>query len=280
MPEEPPSEPETDRRSGRNLKVAAVAGLTLAALAIGAIILGRGPFFVLALVMILIAQAEFYLAVRKAGYDPATALGLVAALVLMAGAYFRGETAIPLVLFLTVVFTFVWFMAGVAKADVATSIGVSILGVAYAPLLGAFAGLMLRRPDGRGVVLATIGAAALYDVFAYAGGSRFGKHPIAPAISPKKTIEGAALATVAILILGTVIAPLLGPWSYIQAFVFAGLICVAAPIGDLVESRIKRDLGIKDIGVLIPGHGGSLDRLDAVLFSAPFAYFSLRLFGL
>jgi phosphatidate cytidylyltransferase len=287
LPERPA--PKTDRlsdsgisptRQGRNVKVAAAAGLTLGALALGSMFLGRAPFFAFAVVMILIAELEFYFAVRRGGYDPAIALGMIAGGVLMVGAYFRGETAIPLVLFLAMLFTFVWYMAGGTASNVVNSVGVSILGVGYTPLLGAFAGLMLRRPDGRGVVIATIGAAVFYDVFAYAGGSRWGKHQLAPSISPKKTIEGAAIATVAILILGTVIAPQMGPWSYLQAFVFAALVCLFAPLGDLIESRIKRDLGIKDMGALIPGHGGSLDRLDAVLFSAPAAYLSLKIFGL
>jgi phosphatidate cytidylyltransferase len=267
-------------RQGRNLKVAAAAGLTLGALALATIFLGRGPFFAFAIVMILLAELEFYFAVRRGGYDPAIALGMIAGGVLMVGAYFRGETAIPLVLFMSLLFTFIWYMTGGTTSNIVNSIGVSVLGVAYAPLLGAFAGLMLRRGDGRGVVLATIGAAVFYDVFAYAGGSRWGKHPLAPSISPKKTVEGAAIATVAILLLGTFIAPQMGPWNYPQAFVFAALVCLFAPIGDLIESRMKRDLGIKDMGALIPGHGGSLDRLDAILFSAPAAYLSLRIFGL
>lgn len=271
---------EASTGTGRNLKVAIAAGLTLAALAIGALVLGTGPFFALAVVLILIAQGEFYLAVRKAGYDPATALGLVAGLMLLVAAYFRGEAAIPLVLFLTVVFIFVWFMAGGSRSNIVISAGVTLLGVAYAPLLGAFAGLILRRPDGRGLMLALIGAAALYDVFAYAGGSRWGRRPLAAAISPRKTVEGALVATAAILVLGTIIVPYLGPWNRAQALLFSALICFFAPVGDLVESMFKRDLGIKDMGALIPGHGGALDRLDAILFCAPAAYLSLKVFGI
>ncbi|MGH2812373.1 MAG: phosphatidate cytidylyltransferase [Actinomycetota bacterium] len=272
---------EPEVRPGRPLKIAIAAGLTLAALAIGTLILGSGPFFVLAAMMVLIAQGEFYLAARKGGHAPATALGLMAGAVLLFGAYFRGETAVALVLFLTALFAFVWYLAGDLTRPVFSSVAITMLGVAYPPLLGVFAALILRRPDdGRGIMLAMIGAAAIYDVLAYAGGSRFGRRALAPTISPRKTAEGAAVASIGVLMLGTLLAPLLGPWSFPQAFVFSALICLGAPVGDLVESLIKRDLGIKDMGGLIPGHGGSLDRLDGILFCAPAAYFSLVIFGI
>jgi phosphatidate cytidylyltransferase len=122
-------------RQGRNLKVAAAAGLTLGALALATIFLGRGPFFAFAVVMILLAELEFYFAVRRGGYDPAIALGMIAGGVLMVGAYFRGETAIPLVLFMSLLFTFIWYMTGGTTSNIVNSIGVSVLGVAYTPLL-------------------------------------------------------------------------------------------------------------------------------------------------
>ena len=280
---ESPAEPTTPEKplTGRPVKVAVTAGLILAALAVGMLILGPTPFFVFAALMILLAQGEFYAAVKRAGYDPALALGVVSGSVLLFGAYFRGEPAISLIVFLTLLFTFIWYMAGEQKGSLVGSISVTMLGVAYVPLLGVFAALMLRRPqDGRGIILVTIGVVAIYDILAYAGGSRFGRHVMAPKISPNKTWEGVGIATVGILLLGTFVAPVLGPWNFQQAFVFAALMCVTAPVGDLIESMIKRDLGIKDMGMIIPGHGGALDRLDSILFSAPAAYLSLVVFGL
>lgn len=287
-------ETEQPARSGRNLKLAIATGLTLAALAFGLLALGPQAFFVLVFVMILLAQGEFYLATRKAGYDPATALGLVAGAVLLLGSFLRGEAAATLVIFLTVVFSFVWYMGsspsrpseGERAGSLMSSFGITLLGVAYIPLMGSFVALMLRMApgidgdDGRGAVLVALGAAALYDVFAYAGGSRFGKRKLAPQISPGKTVEGALIASVGVTILAAALSPLFGPWNPVQGAVFGLAASLAAPLGDLFESLMKRDLGIKDMGSVFPGHGGALDRFDAILFTAPVAYLTLRLFGL
>lgn len=274
------TEAVAESRRGRNLKAAIAAGLVLAALALGLLYLGEAPFFALAVILILIAQGEFYLAVRRGGYEPATALGLVAGAILLIGSFVRGETAAALVLLLVIVFSFVWYLAAEQRARVAVSVAITLLGVAYVPLLGSFAALILRRSDGRGIIIAVMGAAAIYDVIAYAGGSRFGKRRLAPRISPSKTVEGAAAASAGVMVLAVILGPVLGPWSWWQALTFGALIGVTAPIGDLVESLIKRDLGIKDMGAIIPGHGGAMDRLDAILFSAPAAYLTLRVFGL
>jgi phosphatidate cytidylyltransferase len=257
----------------------------LAALLLGLLFIARGAFFGLIFVVLLLAQSEFYAAARKGGHNPATALGLVAGAVLLAAAYLRGESAAALVIPLFVVFLFVWYLSATppnppGRPNVMADIAVTLLGVVYIPLLGSFVALMVKRADGPGVVVATIGATAVYDVLAFAGGSLWGRRPLASAISPHKTLEGFGFATVALVILGTVIAPLLGPWNLAQALVFSLTICVAAPLGDLFESMIKRDLGIKDMGSIFPGHGGALDRIDAILFTAPAAYLSLRVFGL
>lgn len=266
---------------GRNLKIAIATGLTLAALVIGLLYLGPQYFFVLAFVVILMAQVEFYSAVRKAGYDPATALGLVAGAIMLAGVFYKGPQAAGLVLFLSLTFCFVWYIAHESRDGVIVNIGITMLGIAYIPMLGSFAGLLARRPeDSLGVTVTMIGAAAFYDIFAYAAGSKLGKTPLAPTISPKKTREGAIFATVGIIIMAAIVAPMLGPWSWPQALVLGVLVAITAPLGDLFESMLKRDLAIKDMGAIFPGHGGALDRIDAILFTAPAIYISLTLFGL
>lgn len=288
--ESAPKVPETRKmtalpKGARNIKMAIATGLAIAVIAVVLLLLGRGPFFLLILVLILLAQGEFYFATRKAGYDPATALGLTAGGVMLVGAYLKGEAAIPLVIFLALLFSFVWYMGSEARG-ITVSLGITLLGVAYVPLLGSFVVLMLRMPagaegsDGRGIAIVAAGAAALYDVFAYAGGYRWGRRRLSPAISPSKTVEGALIATVGILVAAVLLAPVFGPWSRWQAAVLGLLIAVFAPLGDLFESLIKRDLGIKDMGTIFPGHGGALDRFDAILFAAPAAYLSLRIFGL
>jgi phosphatidate cytidylyltransferase len=267
---------------GRNLKAAIVTGVVLGGAVLALLAVSAGAFFALAAVIILVAQGEFYMGARKAGRDPAIPLGLVAGAVLLAGVFLRGEQAAGLVLFLTLLFTFVWYLVSERRAaDPVAEVAVTLFGVAYVPLLGAFAGLLVRRPDGAGVIVAMILATAVYDIGAYAGGSRYGRHKLAPTISPNKTTEGTVAATLLTLVVGSIAAALLGPWdTFGQALAFSALVCVAAPLGDLAESMIKRDFGTKDMGTIFPGHGGALDRIDAMLFVAPATYLSLRAFGI
>lgn len=267
---------------GRNLKLAVVTGLVLASAVLGLLYLGATPFFGLVAAILLIAQAEFYVAARRAGHDPAIALGMVAGGVMLVGAYTRGEAAAGLVLVLMFLFSFVWYLSLEKRRRVVGDLAATILGVAYIPLLGTFAVLLLRRPDGRGAVMAMIAAAVLNDVLAYAGGSRFGKRLIAARISPHKTLEGFGIATLGTVLLAPPLIAIfsVGPWNYPEAVVLAVAISIAAPFGDLFVSLVKRDLGIKDMGSLLPGHGGALDRVDGILMAAPAAYLSLRIFGL
>jgi phosphatidate cytidylyltransferase len=124
-------------------------------------------------------------------------------------------------------------------------------------------------------VIATIA----YDVGAYAVGGRSGRTPLAPNISPNKTWEGLVGATVITFAVTLIVQVIfkMHPWTFGRAFWLAAVVCVAAPLGDLAESMIKRDLGVKDMGRVLPGHGGVLDRIDGLLFVAPAAYYLLRL---
>ncbi|MGH2704073.1 MAG: phosphatidate cytidylyltransferase [Actinomycetota bacterium] len=274
--------------------VRVVTGVVLGGAVLGLLALGRAPFFLLVLAVVLVAQAELYHALRQAEYDPATSLGLVAGAVLLGGTYLRGGAAVGLVLFLTLVFSFVWYAGAGREASGPTAeaepvplgrsatagIAVTMLGVAYVPLLAAFAVLLLTRPDGVGLVLTLVGGVAVYDTVAYFAGRAFGRRRLAPSISPGKAIEGTIGATVGTVLVMAFVAPRLGPWDMVQAALLGTAICVMAPLGDLFESLLKRDLGIKDTGMLLPGHGGALDRIDAILFCAPAVYASLRVFGL
>ncbi|HEX2179515.1 MAG TPA: phosphatidate cytidylyltransferase [Actinomycetota bacterium] len=264
---------------GRNLKLAILTGLTLAALVVGLLYLGSEAFFGLAIVVIMLAQAEFYRATRNAGHNPATALGLIGGAVVLVGVFLSGQAAAGLALFATLAACFGWYMSFETRANLVANVAITMMGVVYIPLLGSFVGLLSRRPDGRGVTIAAIGAAAVYDIFAYAGGSKLGRHPMAPSISPNKTWEGAAVATLATVAIAFFAGPALGPWTPVEAALLGLAVSAVAPLGDLVESLIKRDLGIKDMGTIFPGHGGALDRIDAILFTAPTVFFSLQLFG-
>jgi phosphatidate cytidylyltransferase len=268
------------KKAGRNLKLAILSGVSLGALVVGLLYVGVEAFFGLVFVVVMLAQAEFYRAARRAGHNPAAALGLVAGVILLLGVFNYGEAAAAPVLFALLVCTFIWYLAVEVRLNLLTDVGITMLGVAYIPLLGSFAGLLAIRPDGRGVTIVTLAAVAAYDIFAYAGGSMVGRTPLAPRISPNKTWEGAAVATLATVAVTVGLGPRLGPWSLGQAAILGALIALVAPVGDLLESMMKRDLGIKDMGSIVPGHGGALDRIDAMLLAIPSCYFSLKLFGL
>ena len=120
-------------------------------------------------------------------------------------------------------------------------------------------------------------ATVAHDVGAFAVGSRLGRTPLAPSISPNKTWEGVMGASTATLIACLLIVRAIHPWNVGRAFALALVVSVVAPIGDLCESMLKRDLGVKDIGWVLPGHGGFLDRIDALLFVVPATYYLVRL---
>lgn len=266
--------------AGRDVPMAFLTGLVLTALALGAIAIGPGPFAVVASVLVLLAQGEFYFALQKRHYQPATALGLAAGGLMLGAAYYRGEAAMLVVLALTVVATFLWYMTVPQphRRNVVSNIGLTLLGVAYIPLLAGYALAVLQLADGRALALSIIGLTVAYDIAAFVVGTWWGSRPLAPNISPKKSWEGAIGATfvVAAIAIGAV-APAVGLLDTIPASVgLAVVVSIFAPLGDLAESLLKRDLDLKDMGGVLPGHGGVLDRIDALLFVAPAAFMYLR----
>jgi phosphatidate cytidylyltransferase len=274
--EDSPAEPSAPRGGGRNLPIAIITGLTLAGLLLGTLFWKPVAFFVLAASVILLALQEFYAALSSRGYRPATALGLAGGALVLFGAYWKGPQALSFGLVLTLVGAFLWYLVDPERDRVATNIAVTVLGVAYIPMMGAHAILIRDLPHGIAHVIAFIGAVAFYDIGAYASGSFFGKHKIAPAVSPSKTWEGAAGATVFVFAAALLIGPHLGLLDLGSAALVAAAASILAPLGDLAESMLKRDLDIKDMGTILPGHGGALDRLDALLFAAPAVYWILR----
>jgi phosphatidate cytidylyltransferase len=267
--------------AGRNLTAAVISGGLLAAAVIALLVIGKGPFAVFATLVVLLGQAEFYAVMRTRGYRPATLLGLVVGAFIVGGAYLRGEGAILFGLAMAMAFTVLWYMAASpeSRKGLTADAGVTLVGVLYVPGLASFALLLLALPGdiGRNVFLTVIGLTILYDVVAYAVGSIWGNRPLAPTISPGKSWEGLIGATLSLLLVALAIVPSIDPFTASTSVMLALLIAVAAPLGDLVESAFKRDLGVKDMGTILPGHGGILDRIDAILLTAPVAYYFLRI---
>jgi phosphatidate cytidylyltransferase len=160
---------------------------------------------------------------------------------------------------------------------------VTVFGFAYVGLLGGFAGLLLVFPDGVGMIIGLVLCAVAYDVVGYFVGSRMGRRPLMPDVSPNKTVEGLVGGMGASVLMGLVIGVIfsLHPWNSAGHGLLLGIVvAIFAPLGDLVESMLKRDLGLKDFGTLLPGHGGVLDRFDAMLFCLPAVYYLVVALGL
>ena len=275
---------------GRNVPAALVSGILLGAAVLALLAINKGAFVVLATAAVLLAQAELYAVMRSRGLQPATLLGLVCGGFTFVGAYLHGEPAVLLGLALGVGLTVPWYVAAPlsARKHTTANAAATILGLAYVPLMASFAMLLLRIEGGtdgevgRNLFLAMLVLTVLYDVTAYAIGSIWGHRPLAPTISPNKSWEGALGATFIVLLVALAVVPNFTPFNIEgigpgPAVGLALIIALVAPLGDLVESAFKRDLGVKDMGSLLPGHGGMLDRIDAVLYTAPAAYFLLRI---
>jgi phosphatidate cytidylyltransferase len=252
-----------------------LTGVAIAVVALIVLKLGRGPATLMVAVIVGAAAFELYEAFRRAGYHPATVIGLLGSVSIVGIAYSDGLDAFPLVTILVVAFTMLWYMLEVVKARPIVNIAITLFGFAYVGIFGAFAGLLLSLPDGIGFIIGLAICAIGYDVFGYFIGSQFGRSRMSPRLSPNKTWEGLFGGMVAAIVLGGIVGSVLSPWndSISHGLALGFVVAIVAPIGDLCESMIKRDLGIKDLGTLLPGHGGVLDRFDAMLFCLPAVYY-------
>lgn len=271
-----PPEPSAEEPGmGRSLPVAIGTGVGFAAAALFLMSLGPAVATFLVAVVITLAAAELFSGLQRAGYQPATLLGLVASAAMVGGAYWRGEAAHPLMVGLAVVFSFLWYLSGVSRARPVVNAGVTVLGVLYVGLLGSFGALLLRWPndDGIGLLLGAIIATVGYDVGGFFIGRRIGQSPLAPEISPHKTYEGLVGGMAVSVLISVLVVAQVHPWDFGSALVLGIVASIVAPMGDLTESLLKRDLGIKDMSGILPGHGGLLDRFDGLLFVLPATYY-------
>ncbi len=257
--------------------MAAMVGGGFAVLALVVFLIGQslGPWL-LATGVVMACAYELFGAFQRAGLRPATLLGLTSCFALMWGAYARGLPAIPLVLFLAFVGSMLWYLLKVIHARALLGVGTTMLGVVWVGMLGSFAPLMLASgPGGRMLFVGAIVCAVASDVGGLTVGTVAGRSQIAPDVSPNKTVEGTLGGLALSIVFGIIVGLSSEVWgnSFFNGLLLGLVVGVIAPIGDLSQSLIKRDLGVKDMGTALPEHGGFLDRFDSLLFALPATYF-------
>ena len=299
-PEQKPRAPRTSRSggaprtgnvadggtAGHDIRVAIGTGVLFGIVALACFAAGTVATLVLVTVVVLLATAEGYAAFRRAHYHPATLLGLVAVLSLMIETYNKGVAVLPLVLVLLVAGSFIWYLARVEPAaDPVSGLLSTVFVFVWIGALGSFAALLLNPnlfPDRHGIafVLAAVIVTVTDDVASLLIGSAMGRHQLAPSISPNKSWEGLIGGGLAAILVSVVVVHFIHPWTVGKALVFGIVVAIVAPLGDLSQSMLKRHLGLKDMGRLLPGHGGLLDRFDGLLFVLPATYFVVKAFHL
>jgi phosphatidate cytidylyltransferase len=275
---EAPHRPQRAARTGggdRDMGMAVVVGVGFLAAALILFKMGPAPAMILVTAVIGLAVAELYGVLRQVGYQPVALVGITGSVGMVIGAYNYGTAAIPTVLFLTTAVCLLWYLVGAAHDTPVMNVGVTLLGVLWVGLFGSFAALILSIGDlGVGILLAAVLGTVGYDVGGLFVGKNAGRQPLSAA-SPNKTVEGllggCAVAFALVVLVAAVVG--FGPIDSFAEGALVGLaVALFAPLGDLCESLVKRDLGVKDMSSALPGHGGLLDRFDALLFVLPAVY--------
>jgi phosphatidate cytidylyltransferase len=271
-------EPERSSRAGRNLPAAVGVGVTLALLIVVPLYSPyRWLFIAVVALAVAIGIREIVGALRTLGAQPPMLPLVGGGVAMIAVAYRDGAAALFMTFVLTVLACLVWRLADPAEGFL-RDIAAATFTAAYVPFLAGFAALLAIPDDGPRRVTAFILLVVCSDVGGYAAGVFLGKHPMAPTVSPKKSWEGFGGSLTACAVAGAIVF-----WALLDANPLLGVayglaVVGTATLGDLGESMVKRDIGIKDMGTLLPGHGGIMDRLDSLLPTAPVAWLLLSAF--
>ncbi|MEU6991347.1 phosphatidate cytidylyltransferase [Streptomyces sp. NPDC046465] len=278
QPQPAPVAPQK-KSAGRDLGAAIGVGVGLGAVIIASLFIVKAVFIGVIAVAVVVGLWELTsrLEERKSIKAPLVPLAVGGAAMVVAG-YVRGTEGAWVAMALTALAVLVWRMTEPPEGYL-KDVTAGVFAAFYVPFLATFVALMLTADDGPKRVLTFLLLTVVSDTGAYAIGWRFGKHKLAPRISPGKTREGLVGAVTFAMAAGALCLQFLiddGAWW--QGLVIGFAVAVSATLGDLGESMIKRDLGIKDMGTLLPGHGGIMDRLDSLLPTAPVVWLLLVLF--
>jgi phosphatidate cytidylyltransferase len=265
-------------RLGRDLRAAILVGVALGAVILASLFVVRQLFIAVVAASVLVATWEVVGALRRGGgIQVALIPALVGGQAMLWLSWPFGVTGVISAAAVTMLVCLLWRMRQ-GPDGYLRDVSASLFTVAYVPFFAAFACMLVLPSDGAGRVLTWMLCVVASDVGGFAAGVVAGRHPMAPTISPKKSWEGFAGSVTACMILATLLLAFTfhAPWW--SGLVFGAALAGSATVGDLGESLIKRDLGIKDMGNLLPGHGGIMDRLDSLLPTAPVAFLLLSLF--
>jgi phosphatidate cytidylyltransferase len=263
-------------RAGRNIPIATGVGLSLGAVLLASLLFRKEGFLAVVIVASCFALWELRDGLAKGRMSVPILPSFVGAVAMIAASFVGGGQALTVCFGLTCISVLLWCVFDGIQGSIRDISG-GIFVAAYVPLLASFSSLLLAEPDGARRVIVFIGVTICSDIGGFAVGVIAGRHPMAPSVSPKKSWEGAAGSVVACVIAGVATVILLLDGSWWAGAILGVMIAVSATLGDLTESTIKRDLGIKDMGSLLPGHGGFMDRMDSLLLAAPVAWAILTL---
>jgi phosphatidate cytidylyltransferase len=273
---DPASEPKRTR-AGRNLPAAVAIGVVLGGLVVLTLFTVKATFLAYMGAVVGVGLWELRQVLADRGISiPLTPI-VAGGAAMFTLAYWYGAQPALAALAVTVLVLMAWRLPG-GPAGYLRDLTASVFTLAWVPMLGVFVPLMLSRPDGARRTLIFILLAVCSDVGGYFAGIFAGRHPMAPGISPKKTWEGFGGSVAACLAGAAISLPLLLHAHVWQGLIVGAVAVAAATLGDLVESMIKRDLEIKDMGRVFPGHGGAMDRLDSLVFVAPVTWLLLTVF--
>jgi phosphatidate cytidylyltransferase len=263
--------PKRPSRAGRNLPAAIAVGLGLGAAVVASLVLKKELMLVLIVAAIAVGVWELRTALSRVSIHVPLVPVLVGSVSMLLSAYVGGGEALVVTLGLTSVGVLLWRIAdGVAGA--ARDIAGGILVAVYPGFLAGFAALLLAADDGARRIFVFLLVTVLSDIGGYAFGVVLGKHPMAPSVSPKKSWEGFAGSVLTCVVGGAVALPIVFDRPWWGGALLGACAAIGATVGDLSESIVKRDLGVKDMSNVLPGHGGIMDRLDSLVLVAPVSW--------
>jgi len=257
-----------------------VVGVILGGIALACVFAGRFTLFVLILVLALVAAGEMFRLARSRSIRPVPVVGLAAVAGSFVVAYaknIRGPEILPAIIAAALVLSAAGVLVRSSREGAVPAIATTVFVAVYVGTLGSYMIVMRGMTDGFRIVLVFGLMVVLNDAGAWAVGRSIGRHRLAKTVSPEKTWEGffggALLTFVVGISAGAGLKP---PMTMSRGLLLATVVSIAAPLGDLFESLIKRDFVVKDAGGVIPSHGGALDRIDSLLFTAPLFFYAFR----